>query len=62
MSRSRWFDLFDIEQRKELLTGVWRLLSWINRNEVPKADLDKMEEMKRQQQEEDGEGDHPMEV
>ncbi len=62
MSRSRWFDLFDIEQRKELLTGVWRLLSWINRDEVPKADLDKMEEMKRQQQEEDGEGDHPMEV
>nr|KAK5440169.1 hypothetical protein LTR18_008106 [Exophiala xenobiotica] len=62
MSRSRWFDLFDIEQRKELLTGVWRLLSWINRNEVPKADLDKMEEMKKQQQEGDGEGDHVMEV
>ena len=46
ISRSPWFDLFEIEQRKELLTGIWRILSWINRDEVSKEDLEKLEELK----------------
>ncbi|KAK4945115.1 hypothetical protein LTR10_015541 [Elasticomyces elasticus] len=50
MSRSRWFDMFDTEQRKDLLTGIWRLLSWINRDEIPKAEYDRREELRRKQQ------------
>lgn len=64
MTRSRWFDLLDIKQRKELLTGIWCVLSWLNRNEVPKAELEKMDGL-RQQQEQQGfgnDGDHPMET
>ncbi|KIW10275.1 hypothetical protein PV08_11237 [Exophiala spinifera] len=73
MTRSRWFDLLDIEQRKELLTGIWRVLSWLNRDEVPEAELEKMIALRRQQQhhqqreEEEpqafgNDGDHPMEA
>ena len=51
VSRSSWYDLFDIAQRKELLTGIWRVLSWINRKEVPKEEFEKMEALKAQQQE-----------
>ncbi|KIV85564.1 hypothetical protein PV11_01245 [Exophiala sideris] len=50
MSRSRWFDMFNTEQRKDLLTGIWRLLSWINRDEIPKAEYDRREELRRKQQ------------
>jgi len=50
ISRSPWFDFFEVEQRKELLVGIWRVLSWMNRNEVPKEDIEKMEELKKQQQ------------
>lgn len=52
MSRSRWYDLFDIEQRRELLTGIWRLLSWINRDDILKEEYDKREELRKQQQQE----------
>jgi hypothetical protein len=47
VSRSPWFDLFDVEQRKELLIGMWRILSWINRDEVPQEEMVKMEELKK---------------
>lgn len=51
VGRSRWFDLFEIKERKELLTGIWRILSWLNRDEVPKEEIEKMEELKKEQQE-----------
>ncbi|OAP56722.1 hypothetical protein AYL99_08834 [Fonsecaea erecta] len=66
VSRSPWLDLFDIEQRKELLVGIWRILSWINRHEVPQGEVEKMEILRgsqqQQQQEHDESGDHQMEV
>lgn len=60
MSRSHWYDLFEIEQRQELLTGIWRLLCWLNRNEIPQQEFEKMEELKEQQHHESG--DHHMEI
>jgi hypothetical protein len=33
--RSRYYDLFDVEQRKEFFTAVWRVMSWLCRAEVP---------------------------
>ncbi|KAK6373814.1 uncharacterized protein PV06_02690 [Exophiala oligosperma] len=64
MTRSRWFNLLDVDQRKELLTGIWCVLSWLNRDEVPKVELEKMENLKQEQeqQESDNGGDHPMET
>ncbi|EXJ63041.1 hypothetical protein A1O7_03486 [Cladophialophora yegresii CBS 114405] len=61
VSRSPWFDLFEIEQRKELLVAIWRILSWMNRKEVPKEQIEKMEELKQQQTEQLN-GDREMEV
>ncbi|KEF61637.1 uncharacterized protein A1O9_03205 [Exophiala aquamarina CBS 119918] len=60
VSRSNWYDLFDIAQRKELLTGVWRVMSWLNRDEVPKQEFKKMDEVKRKDAGETG--DHHMEI
>lgn len=60
LSRSRWFDLFEVEERKELLVGIWRILCWVNRDEVPREEHDKMEVLRRQQDEDAG--DHQMEI
>ena len=62
VSRSAWLDLFNIEQRKELLIGIWRILSWINRAEVPKEDIEKMYELKRQEQQPEASGDVEMAI
>ncbi|KIX91980.1 uncharacterized protein Z520_12307 [Fonsecaea multimorphosa CBS 102226] len=64
VSRSPWLDLFDVEQRKELLVGIWRILSWINRHEVPRGEIEKMETLKSsQQQQGEAQGeDHQMEL
>lgn len=61
MSRSPWFDLFDVEQRKALLVGIWRVLCWMNRHEVPREEFDKMEELQRKQEGEES-GDHHREI
>ncbi|KAI1617934.1 hypothetical protein EDD36DRAFT_425283 [Exophiala viscosa] len=53
MSRSRWYDLFDTEQRMDLLTGIWRVLSWINRDGIPKAEYDKREGLRKQEQQQE---------
>jgi hypothetical protein len=42
MNRSQWFDLLDVEERKHLLTGIWGILSWMNRGEVPQEEIDKL--------------------
>lgn len=60
VSRSRWYDLFEVEQRKELLTGIWRIMCWINRDEVPKQELEKLEELRMKHAE--NTGDHHMEI
>ncbi|KAK5061482.1 hypothetical protein LTR84_008026 [Exophiala bonariae] len=60
VTRSRWYDLFEVEQRKELLTGIWKVMCWVNRYEVPKQEMEKMEELKRKQAEDTG--DHRMEI
>ncbi|KIX10349.1 uncharacterized protein Z518_01431 [Rhinocladiella mackenziei CBS 650.93] len=62
VSRSQWYDLFDIEQRKELLGGIWRLLCWINRDELPREEFEKMEELRRKQQQDKSSSDHRMET
>lgn len=46
VQRSRWFDLFDVEQRKEFLVGVWGVMSWLCRDEVPRAEMEKMERLR----------------
>lgn len=60
VSRSQWYDLFDIAQRQELLTGIWRVLCWMNRDEVPKQEFEKMEELKAKYAGDTG--DHHMEI
>jgi len=60
VSRSNWYNLFDIGDRKELLTGIWRVLCWVNRDEVPKQEFEKMEDLKAKYASETG--DHHMEI
>ncbi|RMD42893.1 hypothetical protein DV735_g2209, partial [Chaetothyriales sp. CBS 134920] len=42
-TRSKWYDLFEVEHRKEFLTGMWRIMCWLNRNDVPQAEYELME-------------------
>lgn len=49
-SRSKWYDMFDIEQRKEFLIGLWRVLCWLHRDECPKEEFEKMENEKKRLQ------------
>lgn len=60
MSRSQWYDLFDVEQRKELLVGIWRILSWLNRDDIPPEEYEKMEQLRKEQEKNDR--DHEMEL
>ncbi|EXJ80258.1 hypothetical protein A1O1_08400 [Capronia coronata CBS 617.96] len=60
MRRSHWYDLFDAQQRKEFLVGIWRIMCWLNRDEVPPGEYEKMEQLRRDQEKDDG--DHKMEV
>ena len=34
MWRSRWYDMFNVEDRTELLEGLWRVLGWCMRDEL----------------------------
>lgn len=45
--RSKWYDMFDVESRKELLIAMWRVMCWINRKVVPEAEVAKVEEMRK---------------
>ena len=31
--RTKWYDLFDTEERVELLNGLWRIMSWLMRDD-----------------------------
>jgi hypothetical protein len=42
VSRSRYYDLFDIEQRKELFTAIWRVMSWLCRAGVPLSEWERI--------------------
>ena len=33
MWRTKWYDLFDAEERVEVLNGLWRIMSWIMRDD-----------------------------
>ena len=48
IQRSPWFDLFDVEQRKEFLVGLWRVMCWLNRNEVSELEVEKMEKLRKE--------------
>ena len=49
--RSEWFDMFDREERKKWLVGMWRVMCWVCRDEVPKAEWERWEKMKAEQKE-----------
>jgi len=49
VSRSPWFDLFDVHQRQEFLLGLWRLMCWVARDDVPQVEYQKMEQQRQQQ-------------
>jgi len=39
VQRSCWYDMFDVQARKEFLTALWGVMSWINRNHADEAEL-----------------------
>ncbi len=45
--RSRWYDLYDIGQRKDFVVGLWRVMCWLCRDSVSKAEYEKMNESKQ---------------
>ena len=44
--RSEWFDMFDKEARKAWMVGMWRVMCWICRDEVPRQEWEKWETLK----------------
>ncbi|KAK5077052.1 hypothetical protein LTR64_005468 [Lithohypha guttulata] len=42
VERSTWFDMFDVQARREFLTALWRVMSWLNRDYVEKAEVEKV--------------------
>lgn len=38
VKRGEWYDMFDIEARKEFLTAIWRLMCWLNRDHIDPSD------------------------
>lgn len=43
VQRSGWYDMFDIPSRKQFLTALWGVMSWINRDHLDKAEFEKLE-------------------
>jgi hypothetical protein len=37
IQRSPWFDMFDVDARKEFLVGLWRVMCWLCRDEVSRG-------------------------
>lgn len=31
IQRTRWFDLFDVEERKEVFVGLWEIMAYLTR-------------------------------
>ncbi|EXJ86460.1 hypothetical protein A1O3_03411 [Capronia epimyces CBS 606.96] len=60
VSRSQWYDFFDVQQRQELLVGIWRILCWLNRDGIPPEEYEKMAQLKGEQDRHDG--DHEMKM
>jgi hypothetical protein len=38
VSRSSWYDMFNVEARKEFLVALWAVMSWLNRRLVPQSE------------------------
>ena len=41
VQRTTWFDMFDVQARKEFLTVLWRVMCWLNRDYIDQAEYDK---------------------
>ena len=50
VQRSTWYDMFDVQSRREFLTVLWRVFCWLNRNYIDQAERDKMEERRKDMQ------------
>lgn len=43
VQRSTWFNMFDIQDRREFLIALWRLMCWLNREHVDQDEYNKMQ-------------------
>jgi len=50
VQRSIWYDMLDVQARREFLVVLWRLMCWLNRNYTDQAEYDKMEERRKAMQ------------
>lgn len=49
VQRSEWFDMFDVKARQEFLVALWRVMCWLNRDNIDSAEYQKMEERRKAQ-------------
>lgn len=47
VQRSNWYDMFDVQSRREFLIALWRVMCWLNRNYIDQSEYDKMEERRK---------------
>ena len=47
VERTRYYDLFSIQERKEFFVELWRVMSWLCRDEVPKVEWGRVEEARK---------------
>ena len=40
LSRTKWYDLFNIEDRKEAMRGIWGVLAYLMRSQKPAEDAE----------------------
>ena len=48
--RSEWFDMFDKEARKAWMVGMWRVMCWVCRDEVPRQEWEIWEKLKEKEE------------
>lgn len=47
VQRSQWYDLFDVDARRELVVTLWNVMCWMNRKHINEAELYRTEESRR---------------
>lgn len=47
VQRSKWYDLFDVGARRELVVALWTVMCWMNRKHIGEAELSRTEEKRR---------------
>jgi len=50
VQRSTWYDMFDVQSRRDFLIALWRVMCWLNRNHINQSEYDKMEEKRKAMQ------------